>query len=63
MMKKNKGFHIPMLRKQKIAALKKEMQKRLDETIKRKEGQKARFIYPRYDEVYYEGVKWLDENG
>ena len=52
-----------MLRKERIAELKKEMQKRLEERVRRNKQNKAKYTPPRYDEVYYEGVKWLEENG
>ncbi|KKL69141.1 hypothetical protein LCGC14_2117940 [marine sediment metagenome] len=52
-----------MLRKEKIAKLKEEMKKRLEEKVRRNKQNKAKYTPPRYDKVYYEGVKWLEENG
>ena len=53
-----------MLKKDRIAKLKNEMQKRLEEKVRCKKMQpRDNYTPPRYDEVYYEGVKWLDEYG
>ena len=53
----------PMLRKERIAKLKNDMRKRLEKMVRRHKQNKPKFTPPRYDDVYYEGVKWLDENG
>ena len=42
------------------ADLRKEIARRLDERI-RKEDENKRLLYqPRYDDVYLEGLEWLD---
>ena len=48
-------------RGEKIAAMKAELRKRLAKT-KAKRRVEA-WPPPRYDDVYFEGVAWLDENG
>ena len=49
-----------MLRKEKIAKLKEEMKKRLEEKVRRNKQNKAKYTPPRYDKVYYEGLSgWM----
>jgi len=47
---------------QKLHSLREKIQKRLAEKVKQKRLRKEQSTYrhPRYDYVFFEGVKWLD---
>jgi hypothetical protein len=48
------------LKKAAIEKLKKEMAARLKKTLAQKKGKKE-FTPPRYDEIYNEGIKWIED--
>lgn len=57
------GTGIDMTREEKIAELKKKLEKIREKRQRKRERNMKTFIPPRYDDVYWEGVEWLDRYG
>ena len=53
-----------MTREEKIAEFKKQLNEKLEKKREKWANRKTKdFTPPRYDDVYFEGIEWLDKNG
>lgn len=52
-----------MTREEKIAEVKKEIEKIRKKRQRQRERDRKSFTPPRYDDVYWEGVEWMNKNG